>query len=157
MANPKPNLFADLRARKEKERENAVDWEKLRSEWIVDVSDLISKVQQWLAPGVVDELVNIEQVPARISEEHLGTYAAPALRIEMAGGDVVLFEPVGALIIGAMGRIDLSCGPKRATILRTKPGEWKFKASLVPTGRSGPGYIDVTEETFTEALRELIQ
>ena len=153
MSASKTSLFDDLRARKAKEAESKVDWPARKREWLEDLRALVANVRVWLKPGVEEGLVEIVEAPVHLSEDFLGPYIAPSLRIEMVG-KVVQLEPVGTLIIGAFGRVDMSCGPAQAKLLRSQSREWKFRVGHAGTPAD---FLDVTEATFTEALRELIQ
>jgi len=154
MAESKSGLLEALRELKEKEAKSGVDWDVRKKAWLVDVHRLISSIEAWLKPGEDEKLLSVRRIPITISEQHLGSYDVPSLRVEMPGSREVLISPVGTLVIGAAGRVDMTSGPRLAMILRADDGKWNLRV-----GKSGTGadFVAVSQETFEEALRELIQ
>jgi len=80
--------------------------EQLLKEWQEAVSGLLSQIEDWLAPALSEGL-NLKRYTVEIDEEGLGKYAAPALEIEFEGIKVRIV-PVGRLVIGACGRVDIT-------------------------------------------------
>jgi hypothetical protein len=62
----------------------------------------------------------------------------------------------GLRIVGAVGRVDLSCGPARAMLLRRKRGQWQFVA-VDREFSSGDAVLDLTEDSLAAVLAELIE
>jgi hypothetical protein len=52
-----------------------------------------------------EALVTLKRTGAQISE-HGETYTAPGLVMEF-GDEGIVFDPIGAMIVGAMGRVDV--------------------------------------------------
>lgn len=135
-----------------------------RQEWIDDVAELIDSMEEWLAPVVEKGLARLERRSVDIDEPDTGPYSVAALTIHL-GERAVKVEPRGMCvvgvvrtgsdrIIGARGRVDLISGPSRATVLRRSNGTWQLaSADGWPADKSA---VDLTEETFADALAELI-
>lgn len=144
-------------------------WEKKKQEWIQDLENLRRTISQWLQRGVDRGLLKLESRTITLDEPDLGTYDAPALDIQIqtkGGAHVVKVEPrslrvvgviptPGVRIVGAVGRVDLICGPARAMLLRRSPGKWQFVA-VDREFSSGSSVIDLSEDSLAEVLAELI-
>jgi hypothetical protein len=81
-------------------------------EWRRNVDDLYSQVQDFLEDFVKDGSIIMERQDRSMSEELLGNYKIDQLLIRI-GATRVALEPVGAMIFGAFGRVDL-IGPRDA-------------------------------------------
>jgi hypothetical protein len=84
----------------------SVDWNAERDWWLAALRALYSEIDGWLSPLQEKGLVAIKRTPVRLSEEHIGVYAADALVLQFGLQGIVL-EPKGTLIVGSRGRIDL--------------------------------------------------
>lgn len=149
MSGAKEEALELLRSRKQ--AEGPVDWLENRQAWVEDLRGLYSQLSEWLETAVSEELLSVKEDSVVLSEEHLGRYDAPALRIELPDS-MVRVRPVGRLIIGAQGRVDLERPPRRVTLLRMEPGSWAV-VSLEAT-RKQP--TPLTQEVFWAAFQDLI-
>jgi len=146
-------LFDTLReAKKKDEQEQNIDWKTEREEWVADVSALFNDVRQWLEPAIKEGLVRVTSNLRQVSEEYLGTYGISSLTLAMPEGRLVEMIPVGRIVVGARGRVDIVSGPKTVMLLRVGPKRWKFRD---PLGKQ-LNLRDLTETTFADTLRELI-
>jgi hypothetical protein len=136
-----------------------------RDEWVADVSKLMNDVAAWLGPAIEKKLVRVERGEVDIDEQDTGPYRVAALTIHLGerkvevkprGMRVVGVVPAGGgkRIVGARGRVDLVSGPARATILRKADRTWQVAA--VDGWPSEKEAVPLTQETFTDALSELI-
>jgi len=89
--------------------EKAVDWDERRNEWLQELEDLYEQMEKYLQPYGIEIMRN----PVMLEEEYLGAYEAQKLTFAI-GRDKIVAKPIGTLLIGARGRVDLS-GP-RATL-----------------------------------------
>lgn len=125
------------------------DWTTARDEYLHAVEGLYGQIRQWLEEAQKQGLVrvfaggNVER-----SYEGLG-YQAPVLLIEI-GRKRIRFEPHGFPVIGARGRVDVDAGDRIAMLVLVDD-DWFF-ARRTPKVQRFP----LTEDTFTEALRELL-
>jgi hypothetical protein len=60
---------------------------------------------------VAKKLATTRRTQIELSEEKIGKYKCQVLEIDFSG-QVIRFEPVGTLIIGAWGRIDIQRKPR---------------------------------------------
>jgi hypothetical protein len=173
-------FFKDKKKQMEATGGRVVDWNQKRQWWLDQLDLLYQNVVSWLKPLTDDQTAEIERQPVRINEEKIGEYEADALLITVAG-DLCRLEPIGTLIIGAYGRVDLS-GPankvklvlvgkgQRPKIIvqlwegtgsrpkppqEAEPMEWEW--CLVASGPTGPDYPPLDQNVFLEALRQVVE
>lgn len=90
-----------------KRSEEKVDWAKEREKWLSDLSSLYASVRSFLKPYIDQGQVQVDQsATVSITEEHIGQYQAPQMVISIGRKQVVL-RPVGTLLIGSRGRVDV--------------------------------------------------
>lgn len=106
-----------LQKRREAERSptSDVDWPGRRDAWLERLRGLFSDIKTWLEPLRAEGLVEFSDSEVTITEEWIGTYQAPQLEI-WSVGDKVCLAPVGTLIVGGLGRIDMR-GPKNRKLM----------------------------------------
>ncbi|EIC22594.1 hypothetical protein [Thiorhodovibrio frisius] len=74
-----------------------------REQWLGELTQLLSELQeQLIAAGVPQDNIRLLEVP--LNEDVLGFYEAPGLCVRIGTSEVV-FQPKGARIIGALGRL----------------------------------------------------
>ncbi len=93
-----------------KKNASVVDWNERRQVWLTQLNNLLNDVEQWLKPLCEDGTLSLERQPRHLAErETLGDYQAVAMVIYI-NGQTIFLEPVGSIIIGAFGRVDMK-GP----------------------------------------------
>ena len=147
-------LFEDLRAMKKEGENEKIEWAAVRKEWLEDLENLMTQIRGWLDAGEKEGLLRIEKNTVTMEEEKIGTYQAPALKIRFPGSRIVQVEPAGRLIVGAKGRVDFTHGPRKTILLRREHESWQFRIGA--GGMSGEKFHDLSEESLSEAIRELI-
>ena len=83
-----------------------VDWNKTREEWIQSLNRLYSKMEKYLKKYTEADQIQVSREKIQVSEEYLGNYEAEKLTIQI-GIDKVVAKPIGRMMIGAAGRVDL--------------------------------------------------
>ena len=92
-------------------------------EWISDVTKLLSQIRKWCER----EDWEVTQPEKQVTEESLGTYTVPVLRLRAPGGFLYV-EPVARYVIGAEGRIDIYSSPAMNRMLLVRQdGRWTLK------------------------------
>jgi hypothetical protein len=92
-------------------------------EWISDVTKLLSQIRKWCER----EDWEVTQPEKQVTEELLGTYTVPLLRIRAPGGFLYV-EPVARYVIGAEGRIDITSSlTMNRMLLVRQDGRWTLK------------------------------
>ena len=85
---------------------NEIDWNKTREDWLRELCDLYSRMEKYLKKYTDKDQIRIRRAKVHLSEDHLGTYEAETLTF-LIGNEKVVAKPIGTLLIGAWGRVDL--------------------------------------------------
>lgn len=100
-----------------------IDWQARRSAWLSDLRKLCDEIRQWAD----EEGWPVHEEDKEITEDYIGTYNAPKLYIEMPTGRLHI-DPVGTLVIGAEGRVDILAFPGLTRMLLIRLGDnWRLK------------------------------
>jgi len=143
------------------------DWELKRKDWLQDLEMLFDQVERWLARGIEDGDLKTRRREMELDEPDLGPYRAPALDIyvKRKGSRLIRVEPRGMSIVGviprpghrvvgAQGRVDWICGPRRAILLRSGGGKWHFVETDRPF-TSGEVAPELSEDSLADVLGDL--
>ncbi|MFD1256157.1 hypothetical protein ACFQ3S_05070 [Mucilaginibacter terrae] len=143
------NSFEDfLKAKNQNEK--PVDWIARKSQWINSVNNLYRNIGIWFLPFISQSLLRTSYREISIYEEYIGRYSINQFDI-VIGNDIVSLVPVGTLLLGSYGRIDIR-GPKGSLmIVEQQWNEWKFVNSHDKMKR-----WTVNEESFKAVIEELI-
>ena len=161
------------------EEGEAVDWAKERDEWVSHLKELYDQIESFLAKYIEIGEIKRSYSDITLNEENIGSYTARQMILKI-GRQEIRLTPVGTLLIGAKGRVDVE-GPagrtrfllvnseaSRPTIKVTvsiggkpeppaaeaapKEIKWAWKiATSPPTIR----YIELTPESLFRALMEV--
>ena len=140
-----------LREKHQAEAEGTVDWGAIRDRWTSDLAELRGEIRGWLANLEQEELLTIEEAALSCSEEQLGAYDAPFLRLRFPAGEVVEVRPIARVVLGAKGRVDVTLGARRFMLFRIDEGRWELVEGLSPICT-----LPLTEEVFLSALHGLL-
>lgn len=157
----------------------AFDKDKELNQWRGQVESFYKQIKGFLDRYITDETVRLEFKKQAMHEELLGAYEVDSLTL-FIGANRIKFTPIGAMIIGAKGRIDMtgprgsvtfvlvdkdSTAPKisvRVWISGQNPPpedppktvhEWAWKISTPPPKIK---YTELEEEAFQTALMEVV-
>ena len=83
-----------------------VNWNAIRNEWLRRLDELYSQIRKFLNGYIKAREIQLELSPITLSEENLGSYTAPELTVKI-GRKQVKFRPIGTLLIGSRGRVDV--------------------------------------------------
>lgn len=144
-------LLQQLRALKRSEEDDLAETAAARKEWIESVEGLLSALRAWMLPIVREGLARLDAAVVHVTQDDVGAYDAPALKITMPGGRVVWVRPVGTLRVGARGIVDVVCGSSRALFVLNRRGVWKVRGA----GPVAPLTL-LDRSTFSRMLGELI-
>lgn len=75
-------------------------------QWLEKIDGLYAMADQLLAPYFADGKMERSTSMAEVREELLGSYMAPTFAIDL-GASSVRFMPIGTILLGAPGRVDL--------------------------------------------------
>jgi len=171
MPNPEfEDLVRRFAERQERaEREDAVDWQELRSWWTRKVTQLFDQIEAWLRPLIDSGAIKSTRHPMQLTEEDIGQYDVESLQLQLASRKLT-FRPEGTMLVGAFGRIEVS-GPTGKTVLLLRDADkdvplkgkrthvdW-FIARPIPELRSQPRNRQerrpLTEDSFQQMFTDL--
>ncbi len=140
--------------KQEKQRKEGANPSDTQKEWLRALRELMDRLCKWMQEAVSDKLLQVEKIDQALTEERIGRYHAPALKIVTPAGVSLTITPKARFIVGAGGRVDLECPPKKAILVRKASADWQF-AEIQP-GRADWRFKDLTEESYWQTLRELL-
>lgn len=182
MSNKKFDAFVNKQISQKQQAEQ--HWEKRREEWLSHVQVFFNQVQEFLHDYVSKGQIEIVFNTMKINEEYLGEYEVQEASIFIGKNQIVL-KPIGTLVIGASGRIDMkgACGTVKFVLTDkniTSPEFYYTKVKIqhnkavvvshhpanVPSGITGElvwkistpppiKYQALTQESFLECLMEV--
>jgi len=146
------DLMGFLRKKKEEEKSKVVVREELKRLWLEALKKLFDDIKNWVADASQEGLLQIHEDTEQLAEEHLGRYQVPLLVLR-AGASEVLIKPIGAMIIGAKGRVDMITHAEQHVFIHVSAQEgWSY----VRDKRKGI-YDKLTKELFTELLMGMLK
>ena len=98
--------FVDREAWKRTARQEEVDWGLRRERWLEKLGEFYDFVDSSLKKYVDRDKVRIIHGTKNLNEQYIGSYEAPTRLVEI-GDNRISLEPVGAILIGAYGRVDM--------------------------------------------------
>jgi len=107
------------------------DWNARKEIWLSRYNSLLEEVESHFKPMVEKGLLSVSRSDYPIDEEEVGRYSAPALKI-LVGNQEFRIEPMGTLLIGAFGRVDIRYYNKNESAMLLLTGdsiassEWKM-------------------------------
>jgi hypothetical protein len=85
---------------------DGIDWSNELAEWKRNLSDLYVQIEGFIAKHIESNLISIMREPVEIFEENIGAYKVDKLILKI-GVQTASLTPVGTVLIGAKGRVDL--------------------------------------------------
>lgn len=111
MAEQEFTQFVKRKTAELRDEVDGVDWAKKKADWLQELDGLFVSMERHLMPFTQAGEIEIERTPLTLREDHLGSYDADKLTFKI-GRDKIVAKPIGTLLIGARGRVDLS-GPRK--------------------------------------------
>jgi len=154
-----------------------VDWAKERDDWLGHLKRLYDQTESFLAEYIKSGEIKVHYRDIELNEENIGAYRAPEMILRI-GRQEITMTPVGTLLIGAKGRVDV-VGPAGRTRLILADSEANGPVRKVPVSIGTPGpapkaapkeikwkwkiatspptiqYIELTQESLFQALMEV--
>ena len=124
--------------------EKAIDWGKRRADWLQELQELYAQMERHLQPYTQAGEIQVERTPIQLREDHLGTYDAEQLTLKI-GREKIVAKPIGTLLIGASGRVDLAGSRKTLKIVLLAKGGPVLTTKIEAGG--------VTEESSRSMVR----
>ncbi len=137
--------------RKQKEAASPERAKRRRKEWLEALDKLFQQIHSWLAEAENEKLIKVHESLVKISEEALGTYEAPSLTLTV-GTKTVKLQPIGGVIIGADGRVDMQSS--RGTYMFLYLAD--SKKWVHGFGERPSVFPELTEKRFTDLLKRAL-
>ncbi|WP_159950181.1 hypothetical protein [Rhizobium sp. 18065] len=157
---------------------SSVDWGQEREQWLHHLNDLYTSVEAFLKPYIDGGTIAVSYKDVLLNEENIGEYTARQMMLQI-GKQHVVFTPIGTLLIGTKGRVDVEGAAGRARLILTdrhaqrpqikvtvrRDGDpthpetgpalnidWRWKIATMPPQVS---YIDLTQDSLFELVMEV--
>jgi hypothetical protein len=149
--------------------EDVVDWEEMKNWWGQTVHNLFDQIDGWLRSLIQSGYIKSLRKSTQLIEEDLGAYDIESLELQLASRKLT-FDPVGTVLIGAYGRIEVS-GPNGKAVLlllntdsKIQPQERRAHVAwfithpaanfrLLPKTR--PELLPLTQDSFQQLFTDL--
>jgi len=155
-----------------------VDWAKEREDWLGHLQELYDQTESFLAEYTKTGEIKLHYRDIELNEENIGSYSARQMILKI-GRQEITMTPVGTLLIGAKGRVDVvgpagrtrlvlvnsaapaptirvnvSIGKIEHPAVAAAPKEirWAWKIASSPPAIQ---YIELTQESLFQALMEV--
>jgi len=143
--------FTDFLGKKKVEYQQAeADWNKIKNEWIQQLNDFMKRIDDWFEAQEKNDIFSIKKSSLIIREEYLGEYKVPSRELTI-GKEKVIIHPVGRLIIGAKGRIDIYSSYEKYILLYLNDRGWVYRKET-DKGQ----FQDFSEVNFGRILEDLL-
>jgi hypothetical protein len=167
------------RQRAEAGGSNGHDWAKERDEWLGYLNHLYKVTESFLDEYIKKGDITVEYRKIDLNEENIGTYKADQMILGI-GRQAITLTPVGTLLIGTKGRVDIvgGAGRTRLILADSKSSGPRIKVAISMAGKSAPPapesgpqeidwvwkiatsppsvrYIELTRESLFQALMEV--
>jgi len=101
-----------------------IDWDRQRKEWLRYLDELYNMIESFLSKYTSAGQIRIAYQDVILDEENLGSYTARKMILRIGRQEVFLL-PVGTLLIGAKGRVDIiGPGARAQMLLVDKRASW---------------------------------
>lgn len=165
------DLVRDYAERQQRDETAEPVRRQTRIKWWQDrVGELVDDITQWLSPLVESGSLRIERSTAHLEEESLGRYEISSVIVKL-GPKQLMLKPLATVIIGALGRIDVTGPNGKATLLLASQGDstaspedrmanvgWFISRPLLggkPTRPQRRELRPLTQETFQDLFTDL--
>jgi hypothetical protein len=93
-----------------------VDWDKEQDDWLDQLNTLYADIEAFLKEYVDQGLIKLAFKEHRIIEENIGAYATRKMIIHVGRQEITL-TPIGTLLIGSKGRVDVEGSAGKARLV----------------------------------------
>jgi len=137
-----------LKEKKKEQDDNIGELEGKKLRYIDSVELFFENVKKWLKCYEDDGLLAIRELNTELHD--IGTYQIPKIDIYLGDEDIIQLNPVGALIVGGDGRIDIKYKGFHNIMMVKIKNKWVFVDKSIVINK-----VEVTEETFKNVISTL--
>jgi hypothetical protein len=155
------------------------DWSRELKDWLRHLSELYGRIEELLQDYIKSGTIAVSYREIPMNEENIGSYTARQMTLKIGPQEISL-KPVGTLLIGTKGRVDVAGPSGRTRFLLVnkdasrpniritaavrdqrivpqpeepqRPIMWTWKIATSPPGIE---YIELTQESLFRALMEV--
>lgn len=113
----------------EKTQPPGFDPQQQLTEWQSYLNQLYADINTYLEPYLGSGQALVEYEPVELNEDFSGPYTVRQMNLRI-GGSTVLFKPVGTMLIGSKGRVDVQ-GPRGTARLSLMNRETKSARQMI--------------------------
>ncbi len=183
MSNTKFSEFNDFVKRQLAFKTDPVNWNDVRDEWQAKLSELYKDIENFLGEYIENGSISCEYNEITLTEENIGHYLVDKLTINI-GNKKITFTPIGTLLIGAKGRVDVLGSVGKCKIVLTdaeaRSASDMIKINIIEAGNQNIAnqtdeqmgkpiewkwkivsppparyYTELNKETFTQMILEI--
>lgn len=114
-----------------------LDAEQELKEWRQYLETLYKDINGYMAPYIASRAARIDYQDIELNEEFSGPYVVPQMLLHI-GRSVITFKPVGTMLIGTKGRVDIH-GPRDKARLTLIDKQVEFARQLIKVRVLKPG------------------
>lgn len=143
--------FSEFLGRKKAQyEEEQINWNRIKKDWIEQLKGFMKQIDEWLEAQKKAGTISIREMNFSLQEEHLGEYKAPSRELSISN-EKIQIKPIGRLIIGAKGRIDIRSSFEGYILLYLEEQGWVYRKET-DTGK----FHAFTREKFEGILEDLL-
>jgi hypothetical protein len=172
--------FSKFVADQQETVDEAKSWAEVRDEWLKELDALYDRIEDYLQDYIKAGSISCRFTEVELNEEKIGPYLAKKMDIKI-GRQHAYLEPLGTLLIGFKGRVDVvgSAGRGQLVLVNSNVRQaadlfvvrWGVEGALPPppgppkqpiswawkilTNTSPPRFVDLDREQFLELLMEI--
>jgi hypothetical protein len=113
-----------------------VNWENERDEWLIRLDGLYETIESFLAKYIESGEIKLDYSQISLNEENIGSYAARRMILKIGRREITL-TPVGTLLIGVKGRVDVvgPAGRTRFVLVNSEASRPQIKVTVSIGGK----------------------
>jgi hypothetical protein len=128
-----------------------VNWMKRKEYWLSSISKLYSAIKtRWLHDYIKQNKIVVRQEEITLQEDFFGTYQTNQIIITI-GSRILILKPIGGIISGAYGRIDIKGTKGTINLILNESAQWEYKVKTPFVE-----YIILDKHAFLEIIEELM-
>ena len=148
-----------------------VDWLYQRNEWLCYIEQFYDMVIKWLFRYIERGKIQVIRQNITLTEDNIGSYCTEKLILKLANKEVSL-TPIGTVLIGSKGRIDMSSSAGEVKfVLVEKDSKSPLTLNMDASEKSANSvslqwkistsppsikFLELNEESFSDALLEVL-
>jgi hypothetical protein len=132
----------------------AADWEKERDDWLGHLNELYDLTESFLADYIKTGQIKLNYRDIELNEENIGSYTARQMILKI-GRQEITMTPVGTLLIGAKGRVEVvgPAGRTRLLLVDSEASGPRIKVTVSIGGKPDPPAVEAAPEEIKWAWK----